>query len=389
MHDSSLTIVADENLLGLQAFETFAKVIRLNGRRISPADLKAADALLVRSVTPVNRSLLQDTPVKFVASATSGIDHVEQDYLQERGIHFAYAPGSNARSVVQYVFAAMALLSGRNNFDWRKLSYGIVGGGNIGSMLADYLTRLDIEFGIYDPFLGQDYVHARHLESFQAILGKDVVTLHTPLSKEGAYPTCHLVNTAVLEKLHAGNILLNTSRGAVLDNAALWQRLQQVDAPDCVLDVWEHEPEIDLKLLGRVSLATPHIAGYSVEGKEQGTAMIYQALTDFFRVREAPAYPVESKPLPLSIAAEGSELEQINQAILSAYSIAEDHRTMQGLLTSENAAGGFDGLRKNYPSRHEFAYYLPDYPALRPECARTLRLLDFGQKIEEKPLPEN
>ncbi len=215
MSDQAIQIVADENINGLQYFEKLATVKKVRGRQISNDIIRSADALLIRSVTQVNRQLLEQSNVKFIASATSGIDHIDLDYLKKNNVEFAYAPGSNATSVVQYVFACLAQLSKKYDFDWRNKSVGIIGAGHVGGLLASYLEQLDMNFLIYDPLLGHKYAHSNKLTVLDKVLQQDVITVHTPLTWQEPYPTYHMFDKKMLRDFSRDKVLINTSRGRV------------------------------------------------------------------------------------------------------------------------------------------------------------------------------
>jgi len=375
MHNKKLHVVADENISGLEHFEKIAAVSKISGRAISRENIKHADALLVRSVSLINKQLLENTAIKFIASATSGIDHVDIDYLQKNNIQFAYAPGSNANAVVQYVFASLAFLSQKYDFDWRGLSFGIVGAGHVGGLLADYLDKLGINFSIYDPFLPATHPYSDRFATFNEVQQQDVISVHTPLTTKGAFPTHHLFDKQVIHSLSKNAILINSARGAVFDNRALHQEYES-HSWKCVLDVWENEPDIFIPLLRDVDLGTSHIAGYSYEGKEQGSAKIYQAFVEFFGFENVQAYPLDNNTRLLEVPASSSELEQINQVILAAYAIQDDY--LQMLELANNPSVSFDALRKHYPLRREFQSYRLDYAAFTASAEKTLRLLGFN-----------
>ena len=376
MNKTKIHVVADENISGLEYFESIANVSTVSGRTLSTQDLKNADALLVRSVSRINKDLLKNTGVKFVASATSGIDHVDLDFLQANDIHFSHAPGSNANSVVQYVVASMAFLSDKYGFDWRDLSVGIIGAGNVGGLLADYLDKLNIKFVIYDPYLDESHRFSDNFAGFDEVLQQGLLTLHTPLTRDGRFPTWHLFNERVIQSLSADSMLINTSRGAVIDNQALSSEYEK-QSWRCVLDVWENEPEVYMPLLQQVDIATCHIAGYSYEGKEQGSAQIYRAFVDYFDLCEAPAYPINTDSKVLRAPVSTVELEQINQTILNAYAIAADHQEMLQ-LAQQTSTTTFDELRKQYSLRREFQYFSLDNTGFTPEAKIVLRTLGFN-----------
>jgi erythronate-4-phosphate dehydrogenase len=377
-----LKIVADENICGLQSFERFAEVTRLPGRQINPASLQGVDALLVRSVTQVNEPLLQHSRLRFVGTATSGFDHIDLNYLRQCGIHFAYAPGSNAHAVVQYVFATLAQLMSKAQGDLRKLSLGIVGGGHIGSLLAEYCLRLEMQFVIHDPFLNEQYRFSQYLVSFDEALKQDVLTLHASLDRNGPHPSFHLLNEKTLQQLPANTWLINASRGSVIDGDALLKFFQGRDKAACVLDVWEDEPHIDIELLQAVSLGTPHIAGYSLEGKEQGSAVLYRALLDCFELPSQPDFPLDQGRTLLQAPQTEHAIEQVNQTILAAYDIQRDSQALKELNAAADLAGTFEHLRKNYPLRREFSHYQIKVEDYEEAALQTLLALGFSQAWE-------
>lgn len=372
-----IQVVADENISGLEYFDRIAQVTRVSGRSLSAVKVQAADALLIRSVSVINEALLENSNITFIASATSGIDHVDQDLLERKNIHFSHAPGSNANSVVQYVFASLAFLSEKYIFDWRKLSIGIVGAGNVGGLLAQYLNKLGIDFAIYDPYLKESHPFSEKIVSFETILKQDVITVHTPLTTKGLYPTWHMFDKAVLQSLRKDSIIINTSRGAVFDNKALDSEYQK-QSWKCVLDVWENEPDFHMPLLEKVDIGTFHIAGYSYEGKEQGSAQIYKAFVDFFNMDKAAAYPIDEDKKILKAPGDcQSELQQINKTILTAYDISSDHEKMLQLMLKAPATN-FDELRKNYSLRREFQYFCLGETGFTAAAKKVLHSLGFN-----------
>lgn len=323
-----LKIVADENIaFAADFFAAFGELLLLPGRAICRADLMDADVLLVRSVTTVNQDLLAGTRIRFVGSCTIGSDHVDVDWLADNGIRFACAPGCNARAVVEYVLSSLLAL--RVDFlDGRQV--GIVGCGNVGGRLLRCLQQAGANVCGYDPFLEDDSLS---LVSFEKLLQSQVICLHTPLTRSGCHPTFHLFNESVINQLHPGAVLLNAGRGAVVDNVALLRRLKAQNDLRVVLDVWENEPAIDAELLDQVAIGTPHIAGYSAEGKWRGTAMVYQALCDFLDV---------SLPSP-QVSLQGD---------VTPYAVLEDDLALRAAFPS-GGAEAFDALRKHYRHRRE------------------------------------
>jgi len=358
-----MKIVVDQNIpLAQEFFSDMGDVVALPGRELTANDLCDADILLVRSITQVNEALLSGSRVKFVGSCTIGTDHVDLEYLKNNHITFANAPACNANAVVQYVFSAMA----RVKPEWQKQTIGIVGCGNIGSRLYKRLRALDCEVFIYDPFLSSDKnsfrsdlvdIDRAHLVSFDEILGADIITCHTPLTRSGPFPTYHLFGKKELAQLSEETLLINSGRGAIIDNEALLAELNQRSL-SLVLDVWENEPAINRQLLDNVALGTFHIAGYSVEGKEQGTYMVYQALCQFFNrpfsEEKAKFLSQDISTLLLSDTLSEAKRYDLNTLLLACYDITNDDQK----LRQDHC---FDFLRQQYVSRREYSHFqLPE-----------------------------
>ncbi len=356
-------IVADENIPGVrQAFAHLGEITLLPGRTLNREALRDAELLLVRAVTKVDANLLHDTPVRFVATATIGTDHVDANYLVQRGITFTSAAGSNANSVAEYVMAALLHLAVKSAQSLSNLTIGIVGVGHIGSRVARMAAGLGMKVLLNDPPLARATPDPKFLP-LDALLKADVITLHTPLTHTGEDATLHLFDRARLMQMKRGSVLFNTCRGEVVDNAALKAVLQRGHLRAAVLDVWENEPAIDAELLSLVEIGTPHIAGYSLDGKLNGTNQIYRAACEFLGV--APQWQIESA-LPV-IAESTIRLDEnfattetkLDRLIKCVYDITADDRRLRALLNLPAAERGryFDELRKKYPVRREFQNY--------------------------------
>ena len=355
-----LTIVADENIPQVkQRFSTLGDVITVNGRNLCPQQLQHADILLVRSVTRVNKSLLAGTPVRFVATATIGIDHLDIDYLEANKIGWASAPGCNANSVVDYIISAICRLDGLLELLLADGTVGIIGMGSVGGRLYQRLSDLEIRCTAYDPLIDQNSYPV--LGDLETVLAADVICLHTPLTTTGSHPSLHLLNEDNLARINSGAVIINAGRGAVIDNNALKQTLVERDDICTVLDVWEGEPELDIELLKRVDLATPHIAGYSHDGKLIGLEMIYQACCCFFSL-EPESLEVRSADdnLTIVLSEQSDRIAAMREAVLSCYDVAQDDQRFRGsLLRCQQQQRGeeFDRLRKHYPERRELSRY--------------------------------
>lgn len=358
-----MRILADENIPFVkQAFGAFAEVKTQNGRCFNPADVQVADVLLVRSVTRVDQALLAGSRVQFVASATAGVDHVDLDYLREAGIGFAAAPGSNANAVAEYVLSVVLSLYQRGIWEARQNVLGIIGCGHVGSRLRVLMTALGWTCLVYDPPLqAQNNLNDILWADFEMVLQADIISLHVPLEHDGPYPTHHMIDAAALARINPEALLVNTARGAVVDNRALKRHLSS-HRQAVVLDVWENEPEIDTDLLSMLAIGTPHIAGYSYDARLKGTEQVYQAFCTYFGMRADFEFKEESGQ-SLTLQAQHPVLHQIRQAVLAAYDVRQDHRRLK-IESEQNADSGavFDRLRKTYPVRREFSNYriVPD-----------------------------
>ncbi|MBA4245108.1 MAG: 4-phosphoerythronate dehydrogenase PdxB [Pseudomonas sp.] len=347
-------IVADENIPLLdEFFAAFGSIRRLPGRGISAADVRDADLLLVRSVTQVNRALLEGSRVRFVGTCTIGTDHLDLDYFAEAGIAWSSAPGCNARGVVDYVLGSVLTLAEREGVDPAARVYGVVGAGQVGGRLLHLLRGLGWQVRVCDPprqaAEGGDFV------SLERIIEEcDVISLHTPLDAS----TRHLFDATRLAALQPGAWLINASRGAVVDNAALRTLLPQRPDLKAVLDVWEGEPQADVELAALCQLATPHIAGYSLDGKLRGTAQIYQACCRVLGVPEQVSLD-ELLPAPwlseMSIDGRADPAWVLASLCRAVYDPRRDdadfRRSLVGDADARRAA--FDRLRKHYPMRRE------------------------------------
>lgn len=375
---TALKIVADENIPKVRTyFDSLGQVELVNGRQLDSQQVKHADILLVRSVTSVNRQLLAGSDVRFVATATIGIDHLDTDYLDAQGIAWTNAPGCNADSVVDYVISALCRLDNviQRLLDGGRL--GIIGMGNVGSRLYQRLHCLGVRCNAYDPLIAQDQYPV--LGTLDEVLSCDVVCCHAPLTTQGRFPSRHMINKARLSALKPNAALINAGRGAVLDNLALKQVLEQRDDLHVVLDVWENEPSIDLQLLAEVDLGSPHIAGYSLDGKIAGTESVYRACCRYLRAAVGtPATQVHPYRV-LKLSNTQSLVEGVREAVLSSYDIAEDDKALRdSLLDSNNPALQFDRLRKHYPVRREFSRFrIGNTQELDDKLYRALAALGF------------
>jgi erythronate-4-phosphate dehydrogenase len=350
-----MKIVADDKIPFLKGvLEPFAEVRYLPGAEIGRSDVLDADVLMTRTRTRCNADLLEGTQVRFIASATIGFDHIDTDYCAQRQITWTNAAGCNAGSVNQWVAAALGTLARRFRFTLEGKTLGIVGIGHVGSRVESLAEAMGMRLLRNDPPRMRAEGAAGFVSLEQVLSEADIITLHVPLSSRGPDRTLRLVDRDWTARMKPGAILLNSSRGEVVDSAALKVPLDS-GAVRAALDVWENEPEIDVALLDRVALATPHIAGYSVDGKANGTAMSVRAVSRFFGLGLEAWYPA-SLPAPecpvLQIDCRNKTREEVLlEAIRATYDIeADDSRLRKSVET-------FETQRGNYPVRREFFAY--------------------------------
>lgn len=354
-----MIVVADQNIPCIaDAFADFGEVRLLPGRDIGNADLRDCRCLVTRTVTRIDAALLAGTPVEFVASATIGTDHVDLAYLERAGIGFSNAAGCNAEAAAEYVISGLYALSAELGFDPRERRAGIVGCGNVGSRLAQKFEILGIDYRVDDPPLAERDPHARDWASLDDIVDScDLISLHVPLTAGGAHPTRHLFDAARLARLRPGCLLVNAARGPVIDNAALLARLRAGQDLRVFLDTWEDEPLISRELLRRVDLATPHIAGYSVEGRLRGTQLVLDAACAYFGREAAWHMSRELPPVtPLALEAGRDELAFWQGLFAAHCDIWRDHRALRATadLDDDAFASHFESLRRVYPDRLEY-----------------------------------
>ena len=407
-----MKIVVDENIpCAEQLFGGLGSVVYTAGRSVSPEVVADAEVLLVRSVTAVGADLLEGSAVRFVGTATIGTDHIDLAYLAGRGITFADAAGSNSNSVAEYVIVALLVIAERAGLDLAGKSIGVIGVGNVGSKVKAKAAALGLRVLANDPPLQRE-TNDPDFVSLDTVLDEaDIVTCHVPLTRKGLDPTWHLLDRERLGRLGPERILLNTARGGVVDNVALKEALQKNRLGPTVLDVWEGEPNIDVGLLGEVGLGTPHIAGYSLDGKVNGTVMLYEAVCEFLgepaerttsstqgRTSEAgrrdthalaarkhatrtTAELLGEAPVPrIELdSSSGSEQELLRRAMTGIYDIEGDDRDLRGLAKQGADGRGkyFDRLRKEYGVRREAAHTQVRLAPYRAGLAEKLRALGF------------
>ena len=376
-----MKIVADENIpLLTRFFGDLGDIVQLPGREISAEHLSDADFLIVRSVTKVDRRLLEGSSVKFVGTCTIGTDHLDTDYLEDRGIRYKNAPGCNATSVVEYILSCLSVMTETHALDWSDITVGIVGYGNVGSLLAQRLGALGISYKACDPFLDHEF-----LTSFEEVMACDVISLHVPLSKDGPHPTYHMIDKSILESMRSDQVLINASRGAVVDNDELNAFLEKQPLFTAILDVWESEPDLNADLARKVFIGTPHIAGYSYDGKVKGTEMVYRELCQFLGLpsRHSSGQFLEEPPLSKMAFTSNADLDwSIHTAIRACFDVRHDHSLLQASLRlpEDMRWKAFDAFRKNYRCRREFSGVKIQLKKVGPELVNKFKSLGFNVK---------
>ncbi|MBA1250059.1 4-phosphoerythronate dehydrogenase PdxB [Pseudomonas luteola] len=374
-----MRILADENIPLLdEFFGAFGSIRRMPGRAMDRAAVGEADILIVRSITPVTRALLEGSPVRFVGTCTIGTDHLDIDYLESAGIAWSSAPGCNARGVVDYVLGALLALSDARGVSLSERTYGVVGAGQVGGRLVEVLKGLNLNVLVCDPpralSAPDDFV------SLETVMEKcDVISLHAPLVRSGPDATYHLFDAERLAGLKAGTWLINACRGEVIDNKALRECLVEGADLEVVLDVWESEPEVDIELAKRCRLATPHIAGHSLEGKWRGTAMVYAAFCAWQEKMPEKAledFLPEQWLSKIELSASATPEQALRLLCRAVYDPRNDDAAFRLSLKGDTQTrrNGFDLLRKHYPQRREITG-LRVYTDASPATSRIVEAL--------------
>jgi erythronate-4-phosphate dehydrogenase len=355
-----MKIIADANIPFVkECFSSIGEVTVVGGREITPWLVADADILLVRSITPVGIDLLAGSKVRFVATATIGFDHIDIDFLARNKIGFASAPGSNANSAAEYVIAGLLEIGQRYALDLEGRSIGVIGVGNVGGRVAKKCDAMGMDVYLNDPPLKRQTGDEKYLP-LEKLFDCDFITLHTPLTFDGPDKTYHLADEKLFKSLKEKCVFINASRGGVVDSRALKSTIRAGRLRATMLDVWENEPDIDIELLKMVDIGTPHIAGYSLDGKIAGMIMIYKAACGYFAIE--PKFDIEDF-LPEPAVPElklDTDITNDQNALLSAlrkiYRIDKDDEIIRRILDKPAEGRGkyFDGLRKNYPVRREF-----------------------------------
>ena len=372
-----MKIIIDDKIPYIRgAFEDVAEVIYLPGSKTTAEIVRDADAIVTRTRTICNEKLLAGSSVKFIATATIGYDHIDTDYCDAAGIKWTNAPGCNSKSVEQYIASTLMVLAETKKLQLKDLCIGIVGVGNVGSKVAKICEIFGMKVLLNDP----PRERAEGPEKFVSLETvkneADIISLHVPLNTKGEDATFHMGDESFFSALKKKPVLINSCRGEVIKTDAVKKALKTKQLSSFVCDCWENEPDLDLELLGMTEIATPHIAGYSKDGKAKGTSMSVQAISDFFGLGlnnwqpsgvELPTNPI------IEIDGEGmSEQEIFSKAILHTYDIRHDDKLLR--LSPEH----FEQQRGDYPTRREFPAFTIRTQRVEEKTLEKLKLLGFN-----------
>jgi erythronate-4-phosphate dehydrogenase len=351
-----MKIVADDKIPFLKGvLEPYADIVYLPGKEITRKTLMDSDALLIRTRTKCTEDLLKGTPVKYIGTATIGFDHIDIEYCRKKNIFWTNAPGCNSSSVQQYFAAALLKMASEFRFGLTGKTLGIVGVGNVGSKVEKFARIIGMNVLLNDPPRARIEGEKDFVSLGTILYESDIVTLHVPLNFVGEDCTYHLFNSRNFKKMKKNSWFINASRGEVVETTALKKALDSGKFGGAILDVWENEPDIDLELMSKTFLATPHIAGYSTDGKANGTSIVINSLCKHFNLPLKVWYPGDipgpEKPL-ITINCKGMDDEDImREAVSQTYNIDEDNIKLRF-----NPAD-FEKQRGDYHIRREFTAY--------------------------------
>lgn len=372
-----IKIVADNKIPFLQGvLEPYADIFYLPGREITAAQVKDADALIIRTRTKCNKELLEDSKVRFIATATIGYDHIDTDFCASHNIIWQNASGCNSSSVEQYLLSALLILSARKNFRLADKTIGIIGVGHVGSKVEKVARLMGMNLLLNDPPRERNEHGSCFVSLNQILEESDIISLHVPLTLSGPDKTFHMTDNNFFNNLGKKVHLINTSRGEIIDEKVLKNAIKSGRVESVVLDVWENEPFIDKELFEMVDIATPHIAGYSLDGKANGTSISIRALSRFFRLNLNNWVP-EHIPSPseneIVVDATGKNSQEIiSEIILKTYNVLEDDERFRNSISS------FEEQREQYPLRREYGAYSLRITNGQKDIITVLRKLGFN-----------
>ena len=371
-----IRIVADDKIPFLKGIlEPFARVTYLPGKKIVNEILKDADALLIRTRTKCTESLLKDSGVRFIGTATIGFDHIDIQFCRKHKIKWTNTPGCNSSSVQQYMAAALLKTAAESGFSLKEKTIGIVGVGNVGKKVEKFARIIGMNVLLNDPPRARKEGSKNFVKLNTLLRESDIVTLHVPLNIVGDDNTYHFFDEKTLKKMKKGAWLFNASRGEVVETSALKSMLLSGRIGGAVIDVWENEPDLDLELMGKVFIATPHIAGYSTDGKANGTSMIVNALSRYFDLPLKDWFPENISPPAspvIKLDGEGkSDEDIIREAVNLTYDIETDNSNLR------SSPYDFENQRGDYPLRREFHAYTVKLKGGSKKVTKILKDLGF------------
>ncbi len=351
------TIIIDDAIpYAKEMFQHLGNLKLIPGKSIDAQTAKQADALIIRSRTQINQALLEHSSVSFVGSTVVGLDHVDQSYLQERGIHFYSAQGCNANSVAEYIMTSLLLTAEKHQFDLSQKSLAIIGVGNVGSLVYQKARALGMSCLLNDPPKVELQPQlATQYSDLESCLKADIITVHTPLTTSGAHPTQDLIGEVQLKNISANQIVINAARGGIINEQA-WSKTQTLTN---IIDCWVNEPHIDEQLYQTASIATPHIAGHSLDAKIAGTEMVYLQLCQHWGIEPQTQWKAALPPAPDRIVAQqfDSLQIQITDICLKTYNPLDDDQAIRHSQITQ-LHKSYEDYRRNYPVHREWQQHI-------------------------------
>lgn len=376
MKNTKKIIIDDAVPYAKEIFSHLGQIETLPGRDITRQHLIDAQALIVRSRTKVDEALLRDTPIEFVGSTVVGLDHIDQDYLKNQGIHFYSAQGCNANSVAEYIITVLFNLAEHFKFDLTQKTLGIVGVGNVGSRVYEKAKKLGIECLLNDPpkeMSDPIETHKHPYVDLDTCLKADIITVHTPLTSKGKHPTFDLINIQRLKNITPQQIIINAARGGIINEQAWTETTTLANVIDC----WENEPFINEALYNKAWIATPHIAGHSLDAKIAGSKMVYKQLCQFWQVSENTTWhsALPEKPKPINMIDNHSWQTQLNQLFNATHNIFNDDANIRGKNIADTHKN-YEYYRRNFPVYREWHHHTV-MNSLKEKNNNILKLLGF------------
>lgn len=374
--ETIILIIVDDKIPYIKGtLEPFAEVVYLPGHELTAATVKEANALIIRTRTLCNAQLLEGSAVEFIASATIGCDHIDAACCERQGISWTNAPGCNAESVKQYLASALFAYARKEQVKLRDLTIGIVGVGNVGRKVADLCHAIGMRVLLNDPPRQRAEESGVFTDLGRIRQQADIITFHVPLQSTGEFATQHMVDNSFLKELGKSPLLINSCRGEVFASSAVKCALDSGSISGLIIDCWENEPEIDLELLEKADFATPHIAGYSRDGKAVGTMMCIRALSRYFKLGiddwKPTAIELPERPQIQLDGHHKDEESVLAEAVLATYDILADDQRLRA------APGSFERLRGGYPVRREFHNYRVEARNVNQRSLLALKMMGF------------